>query len=131
MDGKHLESSSPYFSRITEFSNPLKIEVDTYGEYRTRVFYCQPNRPDQKGSIEVNHEFIRRVIPKGKSFDEFTQDDINLMMSHINSYNRLKLNDRCPYDVFKFFYSEEVLTTLGIQKIKADDINLTPQLLKK
>ena len=115
----------------SEFSNPLKIEVDTYGEYRTRVFYCQPNRPDQKGSIEVNHEFIRRVIPKGKSFDEFTQNDINLMMSHINSYNRLKLNDRCPYDVFKFFYSEDILTALGIQKIKADDINLTPKLLKK
>lgn len=31
---------------------------------------------------------IRRVLPKKTSFDNLTQDDINLMMSHINSYNR-------------------------------------------
>lgn len=115
----------------SEFSDPLKIEVDSNGEIRTRIFYCQTNRPDQKGNIEVSHEFIRRVIPKGKSLDQFTQDDINLMMSHINSYNRLKLNDRCPYDLFKFLYSEKILTRLGLKRIAADEVNLTPKLLKQ
>lgn len=81
----------------TEFSNPLRLEVDENGEFRTRVFYCDQNRPDQKGSIEVNHEFIRRVIPRGESLERYTQADINLLMSHINSYGRKKLNDKSPY----------------------------------
>ena len=89
----------------TEFSNPLRLEVDENGEFRTRVFYCDQNRPDQKGSIEVNHEFIRRVIPRGESLERYTQADINLLMSHINSYGRKKLNDKSPYSVFKLVRS--------------------------
>lgn len=74
----------------TEFSNPLRLEVDENGEFRTRVFYCDRNRPYQKGSIEVNHEFIRRVIPRGESLERYTQADINLPMSHINSYQYIQ-----------------------------------------
>lgn len=114
----------------TEFSNPLRLEVDENGEFRTRVFYCDRNRPDQKGSIEVNHEFIRRVIPRGESLENYTQADINLLMSHINSYGRKKLNDKSPYSVFKLMYGQDVVRKLGIEKIAADDINLTPSLLK-
>lgn len=51
----------------TEFSNPLRLEVDENGEFRTRVFYCDRNRPDQKGSIEVNHEF-KDVIEKYNAY---------------------------------------------------------------
>lgn len=50
--------------------------------------------PYQKGACEVNHELIRRILPKGSSFDELTQQDIILMMNHINSYKRKKLNNR-------------------------------------
>ena len=42
-------------------------------------------RSDQKGGCEVTHEMIRCVLPKKISFDNLTQDDITLMMSHINS----------------------------------------------
>ena len=81
--------------------------------------------------IEVNHEFIWRIIPKGTSLDEHTQYDINLMMSHINSYGRKRFNDRSPYRMFKAMYGEEVIKRLGIEKIPRDEINLTPELLKK
>ena len=114
----------------SEFSNPMRLEFDKDGERRTYIFYCERNRPDQKGSIEVTHEFIRRIIPKGVSFDKLTQDKVNLMMSHINSYNRKKLNDSCPYKVFELLYSKEILNKLGIGYIPSDDINLTPKLLK-
>ena len=114
----------------SEFSNPMRLEFDKDGEQRTYIFYCERNRPDQKGSIEVTHEFIRRIIPKGVSFDKLTQDKVNLMMSHINSYNRKKLNDSCPYKVFELLYSKEILNKLGIGYIPSDDINLTPKLLK-
>lgn len=114
-----------------EFSNPMRIEADLNGEIRTRVFYCDRNRPDQKGSIEVTHEFIRRIIPRGQSLELYTQEDIDLMMSHINSYGRKRLNDVSPYDVFTLMYGQETAELLGIRKIPYDEINLTPKLLKK
>lgn len=114
-----------------EFSNPARIEADLNGEMRTRVFYCDRNRPDQKGSIEVTHEFIRRIIPRGQSLESYTQEDINLMMSHINSYGRKRLNDISPYDMFSLLYGQGTAELLGIQKIPYDQINLTPNLLKK
>ena len=55
-----------------------------------KIFYCHPSSPYQKGSCEVNHELLRRILPKGTSFDDLTQKNINLMMSHINSYKKKK-----------------------------------------
>lgn len=70
----------------SEFSNPVPIEMDeSTGEILTRIFYCDPNMSQQKGAYENNHEFIRRIIPKGRSMTPYSQEDIDLMMSHINS----------------------------------------------
>ena len=117
----------------SEFSNPKGIEFgpDEHSRRRTYLFYCDPGSPYQKGSIEVNHELIRRIIPKGKSLDEFTQEDIFLMMDHINSYKRKKLNNRSPYEVFSFYYGEETLQRLGCRPVAAENIILKPRLLKK
>ena len=97
----------------------------------TSIYYCDPSSPYQKGACEVNHELIRRVIPKGASMDDLTQEDIFLMMNHINSYKRKKLNDRSPYETFSFYYGEEVLEKLGCRPVAASDIMLKPALLKK
>ena len=117
--------------RGSEFTDPVSLECDEWGEVRTRVFYCDPQRPDQKGGAEVTHEFIRRILPKGTSFNDLTQDDISLMMSHINSYTRKKLNNRSAHQLFSFFYGENTVDALNIHKVPANDITLTPRLLKK
>lgn len=114
----------------SEFSNPRAIELDRQGNQRTRLFYCNPNAPYQKGHCENNHEMIRRCIPKGTDLGRYTQAQINLMMSHINSYARPSLGNKSPYDVFAFQYGEEILKILGLQKIPADEIILTPKLFK-
>lgn len=115
----------------SEFSDPTRIEFDKYGERRTYIFYCDRNRSDQKGSIEVNHEFIRRISPKGVSFDNRTQEDIFLMMSHINSYRRKRLNNLSPYTVFSMLYGSDIAAKLGITEIPAEEVILTPKLFKK
>jgi len=116
----------------SEFSNPKAIEEpDILQGKKTRVFYCDAGKPYQKGAIEVNHELIRRILPKGTSFDQLTQDDIDLMMNHINSYKRKKLNNRSPYETFSFYHGEEVLVKLGCKPVQAGDIKLKPSLLKK
>lgn len=115
----------------SEFSNPLAIEYDLEGNFRTNVFYCDPQAPGQKGSCENNHEFIRRVIPKGTDLDNYTQEQISLMMNHINSYGRPELGDKSPYEMFEFYYGKEILDLLGISKVPANEIILKPSLLSK
>lgn len=115
----------------SEFSNPKALELNSKGSRRTRIFYCDPGASYQKPNVELNHEFIRKIVPKGRSFDAFNQDDINLMMSHINSYSREKLQDKTPIEVFEFLYGSNVLAKLGINKIPANDIILKPSLLRK
>ncbi|MEG0963718.1 MAG: IS30 family transposase, partial [Lachnospiraceae bacterium] len=116
----------------SEFSNPKAIEYrETTPLWRTKVYYCDAGSPFQKGACEVNHELIRRILPKGTSFDQLTQEDVNLMMNHINSYKRKKLNNRSPYETFSFYHGEEVLQKLGCKPVAAGDIMLKPALLKK
>lgn len=115
----------------SEFSNPKAIEFDRQGNRRTHLFYCDPCAPHQKGNCENNHEMIRRCVPKGVDFGQYTQGQINLMMSHINSYARPKLGNESPYEVFAFQYGEEILKTFGLRRIPADEIILTPKVFEK
>ena len=116
----------------TEFSDPESIELSSRsGERLSFMFYCDPNSSWQKGSLEKNHEYIRYVLPKGTSFAGISQDDANLLASHINSVPRLCLNNRSPYEAALGFISKNNMDLLGIQKIDNDDINLTKSLLKR
>jgi IS30 family transposase len=115
----------------SEFSNPKALEFDAAGNRRTFVFYCDPHASFQKPSVELNHEFIRKILPKGVSMNNLNQTDINRMMSHINSYSREKLNDKSPLDMFNFLYGEGLAEKLGQSRIPPNDILLKPSLLKK
>lgn len=116
--------------RGTEFSNPTAIEQDANGNLRCLVFYCDPSSPYEKGGIEVTHELIRRIIPKGTPLDQFQQEDIDLMMDHINSYKRKKLNNRSAHQLFSFLHGSDVLAKLNAHCIEPNSINLTLRLLK-
>jgi IS30 family transposase len=113
----------------SEFSNPLALENAPDGTSRSRLFYCDPCASWQKGRIERNHEFLRTILPKGTSFDALSQDDINKILSHINSYSRPTRNDKSPFDLFAFAYGSELLDQLGIRRIAPNEIILKPALL--
>lgn len=113
----------------SEFSNPKALELDPDGNFRTRVFYCDPRATNQKARIERNHEFIRMILPKGTSFDRLVQTDIDLMMSHINSYSRPSLGDKTPFDLFSYVYGTDLLEALGLRRIAPNDILLKPRLI--
>jgi len=114
----------------SEFTNPDAIELDEENNNRTRLFYCHPSSPFEKGAIENNHEFIRRILPKGTSFDRLEQGDIRLMLDHINSYKRKRLNNKSPYELFSFLHGEEVLERLEAGLTAPGDIVLKPELLQ-
>lgn len=114
----------------SEFSDPVKIEKVNGKEKLANVFYCYPYSAYLKPEVENNHALIRRIITKGSSMDHLTQEDIRLVMSHINSYTRKKLNDQSPYDAFSSRYGFKLINALGVEKINPNDIILNPSLLK-
>ena len=113
-----------------EFSKPDEIEFNGYHVYKTRLFYCDPGHSEQKGKIEVNHEYIRRFIPKGNTFDTYSQEDINLMLNHINSVKRDSLNGDNPYTLMKDFLSREIIELFDIKEIEQKEIILKNKLFK-
>ena len=116
--------------RGPEFSAPSVIESGDDACW-TYIFYCDPNCAYQKASIENNHRFIRMVLPKGASFSHLSQDDIGLMMSHINSYKRRSLGGQSPIDVFAQAHGNTIIRKLGLERIPPNEILLNPSLLKK
>ena len=114
-----------------EFRHPDTLECSVDNLIRTSVFYCDPMSSWQKPHCEKNHEYIRKICPQGKtSFDRLTQEDVNLMMSHINSSCRESLGGLTPFALAKLMLPKELLSFFNLTEIPADDIILTPKLLK-
>ena len=114
-----------------EFQFPERLECDKSGEIRTKIFYCNPNSSWQKGRIEKNHEYIRYVIPKGQSLDNYKQKEACMLMNHINSEARDSLNGCTPFRLSKMLLNNRLHRLLCLQEIPADQVNLKPSLLKK
>jgi IS30 family transposase len=115
----------------SEFKNPWDIEKNDAGTQRTRVFYCDPYVSNQKGRLEKNHEYIRYIIPKGRSMYGYTQEDISLMASHINSTARDSLNGATPFDLAELLLDKRIPILTGQFKVSPDNVLLKPALLNK
>ena len=113
-----------------EFQDRWNLECDVNGEIRTRIYYCDPNRSDQKGALEKNHEYIRYVLPKGTSFEHLTEETTLLLLNHINSEKRDSLNGHSPYEVSRILLDNRLHEALGLIEIPADEVTLIPALIK-
>jgi len=112
-----------------EFSNVSAFTDDLEGVAETSLFFCDPYRSSQKPKVEKNHTVFRDIVPKGKSFDNFTQGTVNLIFSHINGVKRKSLNGKSPYEAFTFLYGCKTAELLGISEIPADQVVQSPKLL--
>lgn len=114
-----------------EFEHPDALECSIDNMIRTSIYYCDPMASWQKPHCEKNHEYIRKICPKGTStFDRLNQEDVNIMMSHINSSCRESLGGLSPFQLAKMMLPQKLLSVFGLTEIPADEIILTPKLLK-
>ena len=128
-------SFSQFFSvlltdRGTEFSDVFSIENDLRGTKEISLFFCDPCQSSQKPHVEKNHSLFRDIVPKGSSFDDFTQVAVNLIFSHINSTARRVLAGKTPYEMFCFIHNDAFPSLFGIEQIHPLDIVQSPELLK-
>lgn len=116
----------------SEFADIKGMETSCItGGQRTKIFFCEPNRSDEKGSCENHHKMIRYVIPKGSSLEVYVQADITLMMNHINSYKRKALFGKSAFELAKTVLPEDFFVLLGLEEIPPDKIVLRPSLFNK
>lgn len=113
-----------------EFSDIRGMERSVSGGKRNHIFFCEPNRSDQKAQCETNYKLFRRIVPKGTSVEDFMQADMTLVTNHINSYVRKALFGKCPYSLAKVILPDVFFTLLGLEQIPSDQVTLTPELLK-
>lgn len=122
--------------RGTEFSNPETMEIREDNSRRTRVYYCDPMRSGQKGSLENKHRELRYIIPKKTDLRDLgliDQASLNLALSHVNSATVESLKGKSPIEMMRFL-NEDLLkkfVDFGIVEIEKDKVTLKPYLLKK
>jgi IS30 family transposase len=105
-----------------EFSDVAAIENDLCGNKETHLFYCDPSQSSQKPHVEKNHTLFRDVVPQGSSFEEFTQDTVNLIFSHVNCVKRKTLHGRTPYQLLAFTFGAVLPDLLDIEDIPAEQV---------
>lgn len=116
--------------RGSEFADAERIEHGKDGRARLRLYYCDPNRSQQKGRAERNHEELRRILPKGKTnFDRLTGRDMAACMSHVNSYMRGSMGWASPMDLASALFPKGLLDAYGIESIEPGEVNLAPSLV--
>ena len=114
----------------SEFSNPEALEQSCdKTQKRTKIFYCDPYSSWQKPHVENNHTNLRKILPKGKAFNNLTQADVNKIISHLNSYNRKSFNDKTALEMFAVIYGKEVIQKLNINAIHPNQVIMTPDLI--
>lgn len=122
--------------RGTEFSDASGLECRPDGSIRTRVFYCDPMQSGQKGSLEVHHEQLRYILPKGadlRGLGLVSQEALNLALSHVNSAPLESLHGKSPAEYARFLSPGfwERMESFGLRNIPADQLVLKPYLLKQ
>ena len=121
--------------RGSEFVCPERAEFREDGSRRTRVFYCDPMRSGQKGSLEEKHVSLRYICPKHVDLRKIGltgQEPLNLALSHINSAPLEMLNHKSALEYIQFMYPDlyDKLSSMGIKKVDKDQVTLKPYLLK-
>ena len=119
-----LTDNGGEFSDVASFENGLDEKPET------KLFFCDPNAPYQKPHVENNHTLFRGIAKSGTSFDDWTQQDVDLIFSHINAVKRKQFNGKSAYDMFSFAYSERLAEALGIYFVEPKNVIQTSKLLR-
>ncbi len=115
----------------SEFKRVEDIECTDELEMRTHIYFCDPMASWQKPHIEKNHEFIRYAIPRKRSLNPYTDEDILKLMNNINSTRRPSLGNKSPYEIAleqndKNF--KELWDLMKMDLIPSDEVHLKPDM---
>ena len=114
LDGLGMSYGSETFRKVfrsitvdngSEFSDCVGMETSALHptKRRTRLYYCHPRCPGERGSNEKQNQMIRWHFPKGTDFSKVTDEEVQRVQDWLNGYPRLILKWRCSADLFNEF----------------------------
>ena len=80
----------------SEFANLSQVEAKGIA-----VYFTHPYSSYEKGTNECHNKMLRRFIPKGKSIDDYSADDILYFADIINNLPRKILGYHTPEELFE------------------------------
>lgn len=112
--------------RDTLFDDFSSLEFDKNGELRTKIFFCNPGESNQKPNVENYNAQLRPIFPKHAILNEYSQQELYLAASNLNSRHLSSIDDRTPIDLFIEIFGNELLSLLHLKKIPAKEVRLKP-----
>ena len=87
----------------TEFTDTRGMEKALYRVgNRTKVYYCHPYRPDERGTNENQNKLIRVWFPKRQNFDNIiSRKNVQEVQEWMNLYPRKLFNGQCALEKFQ------------------------------
>jgi IS30 family transposase len=85
------------FDNGTEFASHEKVARETGAD----VYFAAPYSSYQRGTNENTNGLIRRFLPKKMSFENLTQERMDIIEEELNNRPRKKLNFESPNDIFR------------------------------
>ena len=80
----------------SEFANLSRVE-----EKGISVYFTHPYSSYEKGTNECHNRMLRRFIPKGKSINDYSADDLLYFADKINNLPRKILGYHTPEELFE------------------------------
>ena len=85
----------------------LRNKLNTMG---VPTYFCDPYSSFQRGTNEHFNGRVRRYLPKGTSFHDVTQEELDEYITEINNRPRKVLGWLTPAEVFQELCSKETIT---------------------
>ena len=64
------------------------------------IYFCHPYSSFERGSNERHNGILRQFIPKGRSINDFSEDEIMYYVDLINDKHRKILGYKTPEEIF-------------------------------
>ena len=95
---------SAVFKSITSDNGAEFQDLNKYEErYGTKIYFAHPFSSWERPQNERHNEMLRQYLPKGKSVDEYSADEILRMADKMNARPRKSLGYYRPDELFDAF----------------------------
>lgn len=94
------KSFGDVFKSVTSDNGSEFVDLGRCLPKSTKVYYAHPYSSYERGTNEKQNSLVRRFFPKGKSFDNVTDDQVAFVEHWINNLPRKIFNYLCSDSLF-------------------------------
>jgi IS30 family transposase len=99
-----IRSLAPLKARVKTLTFDNGLEFARHGEIdralKSTSYFADPYASWQRDSNENTHGLVRQHLPKSRSFDTVTDEELAMIMDRLNHRPRKRLNWKTPHQVF-------------------------------